>query len=288
MVFTLFRDHGGMAVLDAIFKYVSPTFASPDALVGFCWTCVLPWGARIRFSGLRTMWITSGTLRNSAAETGGLMVWSRRELYHDGVSTMSIAGFTKSWKSVTFGGIFQGYGDDPLGQLLDGSDIPKVATLGCSAQKPLRICSKDNHNLQVSLPFPYVPFKFHLLRKHRCFPQASHWRREAWKLRPDSPEIDLGDPDHRSPGLAGLRWAGCWKLAHALRNRMNWCQFCEFWVSDMSDGWFLKAKDGTKRRLRCSGAQAASTGSPAAALWIGEVPCATKHRGSESEGDLGL
>lgn len=28
-------------------------------------------------------------------------------------------------KNSNFGGIFQGYGDDPLGQLLDGSDIPK-------------------------------------------------------------------------------------------------------------------------------------------------------------------
>ena len=126
---------------------------------------------------------------------------------------------------------------------------------------------------------PTTPFKFRLTR--RKTPVFSTGKPLATRglEAPKSSADPAFDPDRRSPGLAGLRWAGCWKLA------MRW----EIWWSDVNSVIFdfeKLQKHGTEhcfdflvpRQLRQEVRQLRSE----------LEKCATNHKGSESEGDLGL
>lgn len=144
--------------LDGCARCLSPTFAEPDALVGFCSALRranpifgtsndvnhLGYPAKLRGRDRRCGKIdgTKSDLWGFVAKVGvvwllcdGMItkrsVWRHLCIYY--VSTCSrlhkILGspffLNVGKQNSNFGGIFQGYGDDPLGQVLDGSDIPK-------------------------------------------------------------------------------------------------------------------------------------------------------------------
>ncbi len=65
-------------------------------------------------------------------------------------------------KIPNFGDIFQGYGDDPLGQLLGGSDIPKeVATLRMQSSKAVFSTGKplSSRGLEAETRHPEISFQ---------------------------------------------------------------------------------------------------------------------------------
>lgn len=299
--------------LDGCARCLSPTFAEPDALVGFCSALRranpifgtsndvnhLGYPAKLRGRDRRCGKIdgTKSDLWGFVAKVGvvwllcdGMItkrsVWRHLCIYY--VSSYSrlhkILGSPlclECWKTktLTLGAYFKAMEMTHLDNCLMDRIFPKSSNPPEDAalkSKRLRTCSNNNNNnmnmQQQPQPQPQpvskpiTPFKFRLIRWTTPVlstgkPLATRGL-EAPKSSADPAFLGWSGSAFARAGRTTMSWL--LKIGHALRNLMKWCQFCDFW-------FWKAAKTWNRALLRFSGAQAASTGSSAAALWIGEV-----------------